>query len=177
MILEKDNKPLNEGVKENKEKINELLDKEEGILNSLDNENEKENNNKDDDKNSKKEASNNDLIDLVKKTKKNPEYRMISLGQGVEPIVKEYIRKGLIEGNWVILNNCHLFTSWMPSLANILQKIKENDYFEDDTEINPNFRLWLTSMPDNDFPASILQNAIKLTTEPPTGIKNNIIKF
>lgn len=149
----------------------------------------KEANNKNDDKISLNNDCNNSNINIEDNVEinnnsgqniqlqKSIEYKMISLGQGVESIVTESIRKGLIEGNWVILNNCHLFTSWMPSLANILQKIKENNYFEEDIEINTNFRLWLTSMPDNEFPASILQNSIKLSTEPPSGIKNNLIKF
>ena len=45
-----------------------------------------------------------------------------------------------------------------------------------DTVVNPNFRLWLTSMPVKTFPVSILQNSLKLTTEPPSGIKSNIKK-
>ena len=43
--------------------------------------------------------------------------------------------------------------------------------------VNPNFRLWLTSMPVKTFPVSILQNSLKLTTEPPSGIKSNIKKL
>lgn len=46
-----------------------------------------------------------------------------------------------------------------------------------DTVVNPNFRLWLTSMPVKTFPISILQNSLKLTTEPPSGIKSNIKKL
>ena len=46
-----------------------------------------------------------------------------------------------------------------------------------DNLVNPNFRLWLTSMPVKTFPVSILQNSLKLTTEPPSGIKSNIKKL
>ena len=41
-------------------------------------------------------------------------------------------------------------------------------------QINKNFRLFLTSMPTDYFPISILQNGIKLTTEPPRGIRANM---
>lgn len=41
--------------------------------------------------------------------------------------------------------------------------------FTDD--IHRDFRLWLTSTPTQSFPSRILENSIKLTVEPPRGIK------
>lgn len=37
-----------------------------------------------------------------------------------------------------------------------------------------NFRLFLTSMPCEYFPVAVLQNSVKMTTEPPRGIKANL---
>lgn len=93
----------------------------------------------------------------------------ISLGQGQGVVALELIRKAKIEGNWVLLQNCHLAKSFMPELEAMLEEIAEKA-----EEFHESFRLFLTSMPTVYFPVSILQNGIKLTTEPPRGLKANL---
>jgi len=68
-----------------------------------------------------------------------------------------------------MLMNCHLAKSWMQDLEIIVQ-----NFAEEENEIHPDFRLYLTSMPADYFPVSVLQNGVKLTTEPPWGMKSNM---
>ena len=56
----------------------------------------------------------------------------------------------------------------MPTLDGIIENIEENR--------TSKFRLWLTSMPSERFPVTILQNGVKATIEPPRGLKNNILR-
>ena len=100
---------------------------------------------------------------------KNIKMTNISLGQGQGIIAKNAILNSKIKGDWVCLENCHLSKSWMPVLEELLEEVNE-----DESEIHPNYRLWLTSMPSSFFPVTILQSGVKLTNEPPKGLRANL---
>uniref|UniRef100_A0A669QJL6 Dynein axonemal heavy chain 1 n=1 Tax=Phasianus colchicus TaxID=9054 RepID=A0A669QJL6_PHACC len=105
-----------------------------------------------------------DLYKFAEEMKFSKKLSAISLGQGQGPRAEAMMHSAMEQGNWVFFQNCHLAPSWMPSLERLIEGI----------DPNKDFRLWLTSLPSNRFPVSILQNSSKMTIEPPRGVKANL---
>jgi dynein heavy chain len=55
----------------------------------------------------------------------------------------------------------------MPALERILEDVMLR-------EVHKDFRLWLTTMPTPSFPVLVLQSGVKVTKEPPQGLKANL---
>ncbi|KTF88877.1 hypothetical protein cypCar_00027703 [Cyprinus carpio] len=110
-----------------------------------------------------------DLYKFAEVMKFSKKMTAISLGQGQGPSAEAMMHSAMEKGQWVFFQNCHLAPSWMPSLERLIENI-------DPDKVNRDFRLWLTSLPSNKFPVSILQNGSKMTIEPPRGIKANLLR-
>lgn len=99
---------------------------------------------------------------------KNLRLETISLGQGQGRKAEALIKRSQADGTWVLLNNCHLTKSWLGELDKLIGQ------FSASSIENKNFRLLLSSLPVSYFPSNILQNADKITLEPPRGVKPNL---
>merc|ERR1719230_2034254 len=90
------------------------------------------------------------------------------MGQGQDIVAMSALETANRNGHWVILNNIHLMPRWLIELE------KKLDDFIVEGMTHDKFRLYLTSDPSNSIPIGMLDRSIKLTNEPPTGLKANL---
>jgi len=107
-------------------------------------------------------------IDEFSKKKKKVYCDKVSMGEGQDKYADESIKNGMITGTWTILQNCHLGLQFMQYLDSFL--------VQEHAGMNPDFRLFITCEPSNRFPLGLLQKCIKVTNEPPKGIKAGLHK-
>ena len=100
------------------------------------------------------------IMELARKKKKA--IKAISMGQGQEPAARKLIAAGVTAGSWVLLQNCHLGLRFVSELERSLHGFEE---------IQPDFRLWVTTEPHPKFPIGLLQMSIKITNEAPAGVR------
>merc|ERR1719160_1164523 len=106
------------------------------------------------------------IDELAKKKKKFPTDK-VSMGEGQEKVAREKNNAAFITGGWVILQNCHLGIGYMNEMEDVLTKTPE---------IDEDFRLWITCEITLRFPIGLLQMAIKVTLEPPAGLKAGLAR-
>lgn len=94
-----------------------------------------------------------------------------SLGQGQGPAVESLLSKGRLMGHWVFLQNCHLATSWLPQMEAIVRSMELSEL-----KVHPDFRMFMSSMSAKNFPVSVLQSSVKLISEPPQGLRTNLLR-
>ena len=104
---------------------------------------------------------------------KKIELAIISLGKEQELRAEKELNEAKKAGRWLMLQNCHLAKSFMPRLETLVGKFDEEESLQ---STNPQFRLLLSSMPADYFPISVLQNGLKYTTEPPAGVRANMLR-
>ncbi|NXC47688.1 DYH9 protein, partial [Penelope pileata] len=103
----------------------------------------------------------------------NRNFHNISLGQGQEVVAEQALDLAAEEGHWVILQNIHLVAKWLSSLEKKLEQHSEGSHQD--------FRVFISAEPapcpdSHIIPQGILENSIKITNEPPTGMHANLHK-
>merc|ERR1711964_730145 len=79
----------------------------------------------------------------------------------------EKLHKGHKEGAWVVLENVHLMPKWLKEVEKALDEFSRDGSHKD-------FQIFFSAELSNDIPIGILERSIKLTSEPPTGMKANL---
>ena len=102
--------------------------------------------------------------------KKKKHITCVSMGEGQEPVALRAINSATVEGMWVMLQNCHLGLPFMEGLEDLLGKIRVAE-----TTL-PDFRLFITCEPNPKFPIGLLQLAVKVTCQPPSGLRAGLMR-
>ncbi|KAH9641787.1 hypothetical protein HF086_003913 [Spodoptera exigua] len=95
----------------------------------------------------------------------------ISMGQGQEIHARKLIDRGLKEGFWVLLQNCHLGLNYMTEVMEQFSELEKTP-----EKVHEHFRLWITTEVHPKFPITLLQMSIKYTCEPPSGMKAGLMR-
>ena len=98
---------------------------------------------------------------------KGVSYHNVSMGQGQDLVAMSWLETAHRNGHWVILNNVHLMPRWLVELEK-----KLDEYAVEGS--HSKFRVFLTSDPSTTIPIGLLSRCIKITNEPPTGLKANL---
>ena len=108
-----------------------------------------------------------DSIDGLARKRKR-ENQCVSMGEGQEPVAMRAINTAVVNGSWVLLQNCHLGLQFMEGIEDLIARIRET--------CNPDFRLFITTEPHPAFPIGLLQLATKVTNEPPKGLRAGLLR-
>jgi len=100
------------------------------------------------------------VLALAKKIKR--EVLCVSMGHRQDVVARRNFDTGIQIGSWVLLQNVHLD-------ARFLSEIELNFYKVESIEAD--FRLFMTTEVTHAFPLALLQMSIKVTNEPPSGVK------
>ncbi|KAB0343265.1 hypothetical protein FD754_020191, partial [Muntiacus muntjak] len=98
-------------------------------------------------------------------------FHNVSLGQGQETVAETALEKASREGHWVILQNVHLVAKWLRTLEKLLERFSQGSHRD--------YRVFMSaeSAPtpsEHVIPQGLLENSIKITNEPPTGMLANL---
>ncbi|KAF3819187.1 hypothetical protein GH733_013337 [Mirounga leonina] len=98
-------------------------------------------------------------------------FHNVSLGQGQEVVAEKALEKASKGGHWVILQNVHLVAKWLGTLEKLLERFSQGGHRD--------YRVFMSAESaatpqEHIIPQGLLENSIKITNEPPTGMLANL---
>lgn len=103
------------------------------------------------------------VLALAKKLKK--EVLAVTMGDGQDTVARKHVDTGVSIGSWVLLQNAHITIPYLEGLEDRLARLEG---------IEPEFRLWITTLADQSFPLGILQMSVRVTNDTPKGIRASL---
>uniref|UniRef100_A0A8C4U7P5 Dynein axonemal heavy chain 17 n=1 Tax=Falco tinnunculus TaxID=100819 RepID=A0A8C4U7P5_FALTI len=103
----------------------------------------------------------------------NGKIHNVLLGQSQEPVAEQALEVAAVQGHWVILQNIHLVARWLGTLEKLVEQYSLGSHAD--------YRLFMSAEPAlspeaHIIPQGLLENAIKITNEPPMGMYTNLHK-
>jgi dynein heavy chain len=92
----------------------------------------------------------------------------ISMGQGQEIIARQYLNVARERGEWICIQNAHLAESFLQELEEMIHSFES---------CHGNFKIWITTEPTDAFPMGLLHTGIRVTCEPPSGIRDAMVSL
>ncbi|EPQ11489.1 Dynein heavy chain 11, axonemal [Myotis brandtii] len=98
-------------------------------------------------------------------------FHNVSLGQGQEAVAEMALETASQAGHWVILQNVHLVAKWLGTLEKLLERFSQGSHRD--------YRVFMSAETaptpsEHIIPQGLLENSIKITNEPPTGMLANL---
>ncbi|XP_035866411.1 dynein heavy chain 11, axonemal isoform X1 [Phyllostomus discolor] len=98
-------------------------------------------------------------------------FHNVSLGQGQETVAERALEKASNGGHWVILQNVHLVAKWLGTLEKLIERFSQGSHRD--------YRVFMSAETaptpsEHIIPQGLLENSIKITNEPPTGMLANL---
>ncbi|KAK3262625.1 hypothetical protein CYMTET_28529 [Cymbomonas tetramitiformis] len=97
---------------------------------------------------------------------------VLSMGRDQGPRATAAIKVASETGQWVLLQNCHLATDWMPELVKLLALLEEGP-----KPSHPKFRLWITlRMTQSEVPSCLVESSVRFILEAPKDLRSSMLR-
>uniref|UniRef100_A0A7S1HZX9 Dynein heavy chain n=1 Tax=Eutreptiella gymnastica TaxID=73025 RepID=A0A7S1HZX9_9EUGL len=115
-------------------------------------------------------------------TREQGRFHAVAMGQLQENVASRSLAEAAEHGGWVMLQNIHLMTKWLPQLDAMIEILSTRPLqgLTKKVGIHPDFRLFLSAEstldPRQRVPVAIIRRSIKLIDEPPQTLRASMLR-